>query len=338
MTVSLNSGAFASFHALYKAASDSATKYALFPVLSQDRTTSLRWRRELLKLKCIKEIVVDKNRYYAPIIEPSNVKENKSKIKPKLTAATETPPDTLQTSFIPPPTQTAPALQEKTSEHLISLTPGAYESFIVLHKNIKKTKAKMLSFPRLTNNRNSVIRWREELLEKHCIKSVEVTSDRRQYLPLLEPYQVTTTGDNRGARHNERPEAPLEALPEASVIERRHEHPISRGRHVPNGHTLIEFVNAVQREFHVLKTDRMKKIGEEIANVKIELTNTEDVSYEDLYLKELKRLVESRSQINDQALIDAIKYIEAKKEFSDYQWSNELVSIRPEDYMKRTID
>ena len=338
MTVSVNSGAFASFHALYKAASESATKYALFPMLVKDSSTSIRWRRELLRLGCIKEIIVGKKRYYAPIIEPSEVKENKSKKKPNIKTVTQAPPDALQTSFIPPSTQTTPALQEKTSEHLISLTPGAYESFIVLHKNIKKTKAKMLSFPRLTNNRNSVIRWREELLEKHCIKSVEVGSDRRQYVPLLEPYQVTTTGDTRGARRNERPEDHLEALPESPVLERRHEHPISRGRHVPNGHTLIEFVNAVQREFHVLKTDRMKKIGEEIANVKIELTNTEDVSYEDLYLKELKRLVESRSQINDQALIDAIKYVEAKKEFADYQWSNELVSIRPEDYMKRTID
>jgi hypothetical protein len=55
-------------------------------------------------------------------------------------------------------------------------------------------------------------------------------------------------------------------------------------------------------------------------------------------MKQLQSLVDARSQLNDQALIDAIKYIEAKKEFSEYQWSNVLVSIRPEDYVNRTIE
>jgi hypothetical protein len=262
VSVSLSTGAYVSFHELYRRASESTTKYAPFPRLSPDRTTSNRWRRELLGLKCIKAIKIGKETYYSPTIAPSQTKEKRSKKPPKL---------------------------------LVS-------------------------------------------------QVVEVASDRRQYFPIVEPQQVSTSTETRGGRRNE---IAIDVLSEQSAVEQpavvkntraRHEHPISRGRHLPNGHVLIEFVNAVQRELHVLKVDRMVKIGEAIANLKIELTNTEDLEYEKLYMRELQKLVDERSRLDDEALIDAIKYVEAKKPFSEYQWTNELVSIRPEDYVNRTIE
>lgn len=350
MPVFVNSGAYHSFRELVKAASASSTKYAPFPILSPDAPTCHRWRRELLALACIQEITVGKKKYFKPSVDIDYVKEKVSKKKATLLLPNQTSPQSTQTSFVPFSQPVEQKQPEKHNNTIISLTSGAYQSFMALYKNIKKSHAKTLPFPRLTNNRSSIIRWREELLQKKCIKVVEVSNDRRQYICIVEPYQVAPSGETRGARRNEIMGDVLsdESTAQEKVVDTktmqvdtqpiRHEHPISRGRHLPNGHCLIEFVNAVQRELHVLKADRMKKIGEQIANLKIELTNTEDTEYERLYMKQLQSLVDARSQLNDQALIDAIKYVEAKKEFSEYQWSNVLVSIRPEDYVNRTIE
>lgn len=337
MSEPLTHGAYQSYKTLCEKASISAKNYAIFPAKSSSRNSVARWRDELLDAKCIKEIVVGEKCFYQPMkpLQELSFRSVARGRKPKLLATSTAMPIKQQT-LIPPIEPPSNDIHHQQKEGIISLTPGAFESFCALYQNIKKAKAKSLPFPRMTNNRGSVVRWREELLAKKCIKRVEAERDRLQYIPIVEPFQVATIGDNRGAR---RTEIAGDAPPvQEQAIAIQHEHPVSRGRHLPNGHLLIEFVNAVQRELHVLRADRMSKISDEIAQAKIELTNTGDMDYEKLYLREIQKLVTEREKLNDQALIDAIKYVESKKEFSAYKWAGEIVSIRPEDYTLMTIE
>lgn len=322
MAVSLTPGAYLSFERLCLDAANSTAKYAPFPRLSGQRESIRVWKKSLLDQKCIKEIKVGGQTYYSPLIKIDDIKkpDKKSPGRPLMA---------LQKSKKEQNAQGTLPLKDGSTTVTACLTPGAYESFHALYRNAVDSPEKHTTFPRLTNNRDSIVRWRKELLEKKCIEEVETGArDKRFFRPIIAPSQTKMSKDNRGARRNEI--APAVRVMDAPQVQ--HEHPISRGRHLPTAHELIDFVNAVQREIHVRKADRMERIEKELHQVKQLLLKPEDVDHEMLYGRELMKLLEERKNLNHEAVIDAVKYVEAREEFSSHQWAGNIVSVRPEDY------